>query len=244
MGKKVAFAVSAVYLQPVGVDIQANMGVVIVVVALALHLKIKPFISDSLDNLESASLLTQFITLSVGMFCFSDNSTYSAKILLTIVIFVANGLFVIFAARLIAKSARVKSKMGSLSIGASFRSRSRGDSAAPTTVAIPTSEAPRLKGVDNPMHQGGDGTASKEAEPEAAKKGPQRNLAVEMTSFRSRHLSVDSSETMTLPAPAPVAAPAYAPDLPAGWAAHRTPGGDAYYFNVATGVTSWTLPGQ
>lgn len=132
--------------------------------------------------------------------------------------------------------------------------RSRGKSAAP-------SDAPRLSGVEvdadeetidssNPMHSGGPAAASKAA------KGTRRDLAVEMTSFRSdkpampfkqggRQLSVESSETMALPAPGATAAPsssAPSSELPADWTEHISPTGDNYYHNSATGVTSWTSP--
>ena len=97
----------------------------------------------------------------------------------------------------------------------------------------------------NPMHSGGRAAAASEV-------SEGRDIAVEMTTFRSSkatrlvehglQLSVESSETMALPAPAAAAPVATASDLLAGWTTHNTPGGDTYYCNRATGVTSWTLP--
>ena len=154
------------------------------------------------------------------------------------------------------KKAYVAARSTSLSdIRARARSfkRSRGGSATP-------SEAPRLEGVSNDEESFGDSNPMRSsaganaASKRTSSKAAGRDLAVEMTSFRSskatelaqrgRQLSVESSETMALPAPAPAVA-AHTPatsELPARWAAHTTPTGDNYYYNATTGVTSWTLP--
>ena len=151
-------------------------------------------------------------------------------------------------------AARSTSMRGMVARVARSFGRSRGESAAPGDV-------PRLSGVEvdadeetddgsKPMHSGGPAAASK------AVKGTRRELAVELTSFRSdkpampskkrgdRQLSVESSETMALPAPGAAAAPSSAPssELPADWTEHISPTGDNYYHNSATGVTSWTSP--
>ena len=65
---------AAVLMQPVGVDLQAYTGVLVVVSSFALHLVTLPFVDDHLDALESAALYTQFATLSVGLFLFSPNT--------------------------------------------------------------------------------------------------------------------------------------------------------------------------
>ena len=139
--------------------------------------------------------------------------------------------------------------MSELAARARSFGRSRDDSAAPTEGS---NEAPRLDGfkvdagkssfgASNPMH------SAAAAARKATEVGARR---VEMTSVRSdkttskladRQLSVGTSETMALPAPA-AAAPSATSDLPAGWIARTTPEGKAYYCNSATGVTSWTLP--
>ena len=87
------------YLQPIGVDIQANTGILVVVVSLALQLQMKPFVSDALDNLEAASLITQFLTLSIGMYFFSEGTTDGAKIFLTVIIFFVNIMYLTYARR-------------------------------------------------------------------------------------------------------------------------------------------------
>ena len=61
--RKVAFASAAVLLQPVGVDLQANLGVIVVVASLALQLYFRPYINPKLDKLEAAGLTAAFLTL-------------------------------------------------------------------------------------------------------------------------------------------------------------------------------------
>ena len=141
------------------------------------------------------------------------------------------------------------SNLSDLRARASNLGRSRG-------VSAPASETPRLDSVDeesfggssNPMHSATGAAASKRTSKAAG-----RDLAVEMTSFRSgkatklaqrgRQLSVESSETMALPAPPAVVAPSPAASaLPSAWTAHTAPSGEAYYYNASTGLTSWTLP--
>ena len=125
--------------------------------------------------------------------------------------------------------------------------RSRGGPAPP-------SEAPRHGSVDeetfgglNPICSAGAAASRR------VSKAARRDLAVELTDIhagkatkrthRGHQLSVESSETMALPAPPAVAAPTLATSvLPAEWAAHTTPEGKVYYYNAATGVTAWTLP--
>ena len=123
--------------------------------------------------------------------------------------------------------------------------RSRGDSEAPQLAGVEDVDEENFAG-SNPMRSAG-GAAT-----ERTSKTARRDLAVEMTSFKAtklaqrggRQLSVESSETMALPAPAAaIAAPIpAASELPAEWAAHATPEGEVYYYNTATGVTTWTLP--
>ena len=153
------------------------------------------------------------------------------------------------------KKAVAKARQTSLTdlhtcISSRFNKRSHGnlDDAATTTA----SQLDDHFTGSNPMSR--SGRVAKENEPV-----PSSQLAgIELSAFRSskhstqaksdnrniRVLSVESAECAALPAP-PVAAapPASTPKLPDGWTAHSAPGGDAYYYNSVTGLTSWTLPG-
>ena len=122
--------------------------------------------------------------------------------------------------------------------------RSHGDSEAPQLAGVENVDEENFAG-SNPMRSAG-GAAT-----ERTSKTARRDLAVEMTSFKAtklaqrggRQLSVESSETMALPAPPAVVtfSPA-ASALPAVWIAHTAPSGEVYYYNASTGLTSWTLP--
>ena len=146
------------------------------------------------------------------------------------------------------------------------RSFGRSCSSGPAALTVKAGEAPRMgenikvgKNAEsfsgsNAMHSGSH-TAAAPPKP----KGAWRDLAVEMTRFRSkkapagvlqgqqRHeLSTGLSEAVALPSPPTFASSTTTStstaNLPAGWAAYRTLSGGAYYFNATTGVTSWTLP--
>ena len=62
--RKVAFASAAVLLQPVGVDVQANIGVAILFVSFALQVNFRPYLVPQLDTIEAAGLVTAFFTLN------------------------------------------------------------------------------------------------------------------------------------------------------------------------------------
>lgn len=71
MMRKFSFASAAVLLQPKGVVLQANAGVLILVIALVLQLSFRPYVNHGgldLNRLEATSLLTAFATLNFGVF--------------------------------------------------------------------------------------------------------------------------------------------------------------------------------
>lgn len=51
-----------------------------------------------------------------------------------------------------------------------------------------------------------------------------------------------AEETSTPPPPIVTTAPPPPAPLPAGWTEHKTPSGHTYYYNSATGESSWTRP--
>ena len=99
----------------------------------------------------------------------------------------------------------------------------------------------------------GDSAAPPVRGAEAAPKTPGRNLALEMSSYKSnrgaaatpastarrgRELSVDV-ETPTLPAPAPTPPKTSTTE---DWVEHRTENGKTYFYNAKTTETAWRLP--
>ena len=162
------------------------------------------------------------------------------------------------------KTAVVKARQTSLAdlpilrVFSSFSKRSRGKSDDAATTTASQLDDDHFTG-SNPMSRSG-GRAKKNEPPLSSS----RLAGIELSSaFRSsskhsaptqanntpenrknRVLSVKSAECAALPAPPPMAAPpASTSNLPDGWTARSTPGGDAYYYNSATGLTSWKLPG-
>lgn len=51
-----------------------------------------------------------------------------------------------------------------------------------------------------------------------------------------------STEESSTPPPVVTSAPPPPAPLPAGWTDHKTPSGHTYYYNSATGESSWTRP--
>ena len=73
--RKSMFAFATVLLRPLGVDIQVNFGVLVIVFAMYLQLVTQPYNHSIMNYLETYALLTEFVTLSLGIFLFSDNVT-------------------------------------------------------------------------------------------------------------------------------------------------------------------------
>ena len=76
---------------------QTNSGVMIIVFSLGLQLQMRPYLHDVLNNMEAASLLCAFFTLSSGVFMFSPNTPTQWRTILTVVIFIANIGFLVYA---------------------------------------------------------------------------------------------------------------------------------------------------
>ena len=78
---------------------QANFGVMVIVFSLGLQLQMRPFLHDVLNNMEAASLMCAFFTLSSGVFMFSPNTPLPWRTILTVGIFIANIGFLVYAGR-------------------------------------------------------------------------------------------------------------------------------------------------
>ena len=78
---------------------QANFGVMVIVFSLGLQLQMRPFLHDVLNNMEAASLMCAFFTLSSGVFMFSPNTPLPWRTVLTVGIFIANIGFLVYAGR-------------------------------------------------------------------------------------------------------------------------------------------------
>ena len=51
-----------------------------------------------------------------------------------------------------------------------------------------------------------------------------------------------ATEEISTPPPLVTSAPPPPDPLPAGWTEHKTPSGHTYYYNSATGESSWVRP--
>ena len=225
VSKKVLFAFAGVYLRPTGVATQANTGILVVVVALALQLQIKPFVSNELNNLEAASLLTQFLTLSIGMYFFSEGTTEGARMVLTIVILLVNVLFLFLAARKV-----YASSAGELTeLASKAKTKLEGYLGRPIALPFISALSPR---------QGSSASAlagSVASQQLAHMENPMRAAAprIEMASVRGESV------------PSPAEKPAVAESdsaLLQGWSREHNTAGRLYYANRTTGQTSWSAP--
>jgi hypothetical protein len=97
MMRKVGLSVVAVFLEPVGIDIQAYVALGILFGASVLHAAYWPYELASVNYLEMFSLVASFVTICMGLFTLSPNSTESVQIFATAGIFTAQILFFVAA---------------------------------------------------------------------------------------------------------------------------------------------------
>jgi hypothetical protein len=98
MLRKVSMVIVAVFGLRATVQTQALMALLVVLLAAAAHVQLKPFDVRILDKLELYGLLTAFTTLYFGMFFFTrdvENSPFFLAVVTTIILS-ANFIFVIY----------------------------------------------------------------------------------------------------------------------------------------------------
>lgn len=75
MYRKIIIIFISVFLSTYGVITQALVVFIMLIVFLTLNIKLRPFMLDSLNELESISIVTQLITIYCGFFFISDISS-------------------------------------------------------------------------------------------------------------------------------------------------------------------------
>lgn len=88
--RKVGIAVIAVFLRPVGIDVQAYCALILVFVGVVVHSRAWPYQSRVLNMLELMCLCTQFVTFYCGLFLISPSVDRSGKETATSIILLSN----------------------------------------------------------------------------------------------------------------------------------------------------------
>ena len=137
----------------------------IVVTSAVLQLVKNPFTHDTLDDLEAAALCTQFLTLSFGLYLFSDNTTDTWRVVITGCIFAVNIVFLAYAARKLGQNSDVGSlrkrmiaRFSSSKKDAEAIEKSAADGRCSLSTDIEMTQPSAYS--SNPMRAGKDGTAT------------------------------------------------------------------------------------
>lgn len=84
-------------LRPVGVDIQAYVGLGVIAVSMMLQLKYAPYIEPEIDRMELFGLMTSYGTLFFGLFLFSSNTPSTYRVACSVAIVAVNAAFLCWA---------------------------------------------------------------------------------------------------------------------------------------------------
>ena len=108
MVRKLFFAVISVVFRPIGADIQAYTGIGVLTVAMSLQIKLQPYESGEMNQMELLALFTSFSTLYCGLFLFTPNTSELFREFCSVAVVLANiGFlaFVLWKLRVYAKNA-------------------------------------------------------------------------------------------------------------------------------------------
>lgn len=114
MTRKFLFSICAVILGPAGADIQALVGLGIILTFLQLQTVFWPYDAPLLNRCETAGLLVRFLTLLFGLGLDSKNVSGSAKSAFGTLIVLLNSAFLIFAVFSIVRAAHAIKRDGFL----------------------------------------------------------------------------------------------------------------------------------
>jgi hypothetical protein len=89
------------------VQLQAHAGLMLIVVSLALHIHAKPFLDDRADLLEFLSLAVSFTTFFFGLILWVPAVTEFQQVVISVLIFLSNAVFVGYALRMVYNTAKV-----------------------------------------------------------------------------------------------------------------------------------------
>jgi len=106
MVRKGCLSIIVVFSYPLGGLSQAVLAQLVLLTSLYVHVMVKPYRKEieSLNNLESISLLISCLTFTLGLFFGKNMSSESVRIFLSIVIIVANSSFLMFLCFVFCKS--------------------------------------------------------------------------------------------------------------------------------------------
>lgn len=96
MLRKLAIVAITVVVEPWGVQVQTYSALAVLFASSLIHALYKPYKLTELNNLELVALCGEFITFVAGLFINDDNSGNLAKVVATMILFIANVM--VFAA--------------------------------------------------------------------------------------------------------------------------------------------------
>jgi len=95
--RKSFFAASATLFEPFGVDIQTNIGSLVIACALYLQIRVQPYMHNDLNKLERYAMICEYFTLALSLFLKDTKTTSSsAQTFIVAFIFVVNFSYLLF----------------------------------------------------------------------------------------------------------------------------------------------------
>jgi hypothetical protein len=96
MVRKILFAAISTMMEPLGADLQAFAGMLVLIIALVIQIKLEPFTRPGLNLAEVLGLMTNGMTLYLGLVIQSPNTGNTASVLLAWVILLMNCVFLFY----------------------------------------------------------------------------------------------------------------------------------------------------
>jgi len=101
--RKALFIGSSIFLSTYGPSMQTYMALLMILFFLFLHVSTNAYATDTLNRLESGSLIVSYLTLYIGLGFFMGTINGDAQVAMTVIIYMMNILFLIICVFILLK---------------------------------------------------------------------------------------------------------------------------------------------